>query len=279
MSAPAAPLARRRSRERIAVNALLLAIFVLFGAPFLWVLAMAFDAHAGTLTPWPAHPTLANFRTLFSEMGMGRTLRNSFVVAGSTMLLATVAAALAGYGLSRVSWKRTTLYAYGLLLLQTIPLSATMVPVFDLTRRLKLQDTYQGLILAHTALTLPFLIWLMKGSFDEVPPMIQEAAELDGCSLVRAWAGILLPLVRPGLSVVAGLAFLSSWAEALMVMVIVRGVDKQTVALRFMTAAQGGADTTVIAALGVLYIAPVLLLFLAIRTQLERGLATAGQAG
>jgi ABC-type glycerol-3-phosphate transport system permease component len=270
------------SRHRVfnqLLNVLLVGVIAVFGAPFLWIGAMAFDAHSGSLTPWPKDPTMANVRTLFHDLAIGQSLRNSVVVATSTMVLATLAAAMAGYGLSRISWRRKTLVAYGLLLLQTIPLSATMVPVYDLTRRLGLQETYRGVILGHTALALPLLVWLMKGSFDAIPPSLQEAAELDGCSVARAWLGVLLPVVRPGVAVTAGLAFLTSWSEALMVFVVVHGEKMQTVALRFMTVAQSGGAASTTAALGMLYIVPVLVLFLVFRTQFVRGLATTGQIG
>jgi ABC-type glycerol-3-phosphate transport system permease component len=88
---------------------------------------------------------------------------------------------------------------------------------------------------------------------------------------------VLLPLVKPGLAVVAGFAFLNAWAEVLLVIAMVRGSDNATIALRFMTAAQGGEEAAVTAAIGLLYIMPVLTLFLILRRAMVRGLGNVGR--
>jgi multiple sugar transport system permease protein len=269
---------RRSAHLRsICVDGGLVTVLLVFGAPFLWIVAMAFDRAGGAAWPWPSQPTLENFRTLFDQMRIAHALRNSAIVASSTTVLAVITSALAGFGLSRVSWKQKNVAAYSLLILYTFPVSVTMVPINDLARRLHLNNTFRGLILVQTAAALPFLIWLMKGYFDAVPRSLQEAAEIDGRSLLRAWAEILLPLVRPGLAVVAGLAFLTAWADVLLVVAIVRGQQMATISLRFMTAAEGKADGPVTAAIGVLYIAPALALFLVLRRAFVRGMANAGR--
>jgi multiple sugar transport system permease protein len=273
-------VSKTSERHRIGslgMNAALLTTTLVFGSPFIWVIVLAFDRSAGGAVPWPKDATFDNFRTLFDEMKVGTALRNSLIVVLSTTALAAITSALAGYGLSRISWKRKTLAAYSLLLLYTFPLSATMVPINDLARRLELHNTYRGLILAQTAIALPFLTWLMKGFFDTIPRSLQEAAELDGRSRFRAWAEILLPIVRPGIAVVAGFAFLNAWAEVLLVVALVRGQSMAPVSLRFMTAAQGSVDPPVTAALGILYMAPVLILFALLRRSMAKGFGNAGR--
>ena len=270
------PVSSRRQVGRLLTNAALLLIILIFGAPFVWVVVLAFDREVGATWPWPNDPTLDNFRTLFDKWNIGQALENSLLVVSVTTVLATFLCALAGFGLSRLAWRWTSVAAFGLLLLYTFPLSATMVPVNDIARRMRLDNTYQGLILAQTAVVLPFLIYLMKGYFDAIPRHIQEAAEIDGASRLQAWRQVLLPLVRPGLAVVAGLAFLGAWSEVLLVSAIVLGQPMATVSLRFMTEAQTGQDFTVVAALGVLYMAPVLALFLVLRKAIASGIGSAG---
>ncbi len=275
MKNPSRPEQSRISR--FGMNAALIATTVVFGAPFVWVIVLAFDRGSAGAVPWPEETTLDNFRTLINDMNIGRALRNSLIVVVATTVLALITSALAGYGLSRITWRRKTLAAYSLLLLYTFPLSATMVPINDLARRLELHNTFRGLVLAQTAVTLPFLIWLMKGFFDAIPRSLQEAAELDGRTRFRAWAEVLLPAVRPGLAVVAGFAFLNAWAEVLLVVAMVSGQRMAPVSLRFMTAAQGSGDPRVTAALGVLYMAPVLILFAVLRRSMAQGIGNAGR--
>jgi len=268
---------RGRSRlEWLAVHAALVVVIVAFGAPFLWVVAAALDKAQATSWPWPKEPTLANFRVLFDERGAGRALRNSLIVSGSTMILATATASLAGYGLSRMTFRRKTWVAYALLLLQTFPLAVTMVPIYDLAVRLNLDNTFRGLILTHTAVTLPLLVWLMKNFCDAVPRDTEEAAWLDGATVLRGWRDVVVPQTFAGIAVVAGFAFANAWAEVLMVVVLVSDFAKGTLPFLFFDAANN-TDAQSAAALGVLFVLPVLLLFLALRRLMVRGLVESAQ--
>ena len=105
-----------------------------------------------------------NFVRIFTEHDFARVLANSVFVAVATMILVVFAVALAGYSLSRLELRRKDWITYAVLLLQTMPISATMVPIYGLARQLGLRNSYLGLILIHAAIELPFLIWLMKGS-------------------------------------------------------------------------------------------------------------------
>lgn len=255
------------------LNLTLLAIAAVFGLPFLGTVVTAFDAGPPRALPWPRQPTLTYFETLFRDRDAGTALRNSLIVASAAMVFATITAAMAGYGLSRLHSRTASWLAYGALLLQSIPAAVTMVPIYDLAVRLQLQNTYQGLILAHASLVLPLLVWLMKGFTDTVPRTMEEEAWVDGASPLRAWWDIVVPATAPGLAVVAGFAFAYAWAEVLMVVILVTDVARETLPFQFFYAADGGGDAHLTAALGVLYVGPVLALFLALRRQLTSGMA------
>lgn len=262
----------RRRWSRWATNLGLLVLIVFFGGPFLWILGSAFDRAPLDNVPWPNEPSLDNFRYLFNERDTGTAIRNSLIIAGSSMFFAVSIASLAGFGLSRIRFRGKELVVYGVILLYTFPLAVTMVAIYDLAGRLDLIDTYRGLILTHTAITLPFMIWLMKGFYDALPRYLDEAAWLDGRSTLRAWWEILLPLTKPGIAVAAGLAFVAAWSEVLLVLIMVTRADLATVSLQFFFDADRGADTEVTAALALLYLIPVLLLFLLLRRLMTRSL-------
>jgi multiple sugar transport system permease protein len=193
------------------------------------------------------------------------------------MVVSTITVSLAGYSLSRLTFGPKTALVYAILILQTMPISATMVPIYGLARDLHLRNSYLGLILVHAALEMPFLIWLMKGFFDAVPRYLEEAAWLDGRSKLRAWIEILLPVARPGIGVVAGFAFLNAWAEVLMVLILVDDDKYMTVPLAFYQTYrnQGGYAEVryeLVAAMGVLYVLPVIAHFFATRKMMVRGL-------
>jgi len=260
------------NRARWLTNIGLIAVTVFFAVPFLWIVAAAFDNNPGKFVPWPNEPTLDNFRYLFDERDVGRALRNSLFVSVTAMILATILASLAGFALSRLRFRYKTYSVYGILLLYALPIAATMVAIYDLADRLDLIDTFRGLILAQTAIILPFLIWLMKGFYDGLPRYLDEAAAMDGRSTWRAWLEILLPLSKTGLAITAGFAFTAAWSEVLLVIILITQADKATLPLQFFFSASGRGDAQVTAALGVLYLAPVLLLFLVLRRWMVRSL-------
>lgn len=268
------PMAKAQysNRTRWLTNIGLILITLFFAVPFLWIIAAAFDNNPGKFVPWPNEPTLGNFRYLFEQRDVGQALRNSLFVAVTAMILATVLASLAGFALSRLRFRYKTYTVYAILLLYAIPIAATMVAIYDLANRLDLIDTFRGLILAQTAIILPFLIWLMKGFYDGLPRYLDEAAAIDGRSTWRAWFDILLPLSKTGLAITAGFAFTAAWSEVLLVIILITQANKATLPLQFFFSASGQGQAQVTAALGVLYLAPVLLLFLVLRRWMVRSL-------
>ena len=269
--------ARAGPLEWIAVHFAFLVICAFFVVPFLWLLSAAFDAKANAYVGIPVKPTLDNFVKIFTDYDFGHVLLNSVFVAVATMVLVVFTVALAGYSLSRIELRRKDWITYAVLLLQTMPISATMVPIYGLARQLGLRNSYLGLILIHAAIELPFLIWLMKGFFDSIPRHLEEAAWLDGRSRFRALVEIVLPLARPGLGIAAGLAFLSAWAEVLMVVILIDQDSLKTVPLAFYQAmrTQGGYTEVqygVIAAMAVIYLLPVMIVFFVSRRLMVTGL-------
>jgi multiple sugar transport system permease protein len=268
--------------ETVAVHLVFGLVVLFFLVPFLWLFTSAFDADAVAYIRLPAKPTLDNFVRIFTEHDFGRALVNSVFVAGATMVLDVVAVSLAGYSLSRLDLRFKSWIMYAVLLLQTMPLSATMVPIYGLARVLGLRNSYVGLILIHAAIELPFLIWLMKNFFDNVPRHLEEAAWLDGRSKLRALVEVVLPVARNGIGVVAGLSFLAAWAEVLMMIILIDSQDLKTVPLAFYETlrTQGGYTEVqygLVAAMGVLYAVPVMAIFLATRRMMVRGLVASSR--
>jgi multiple sugar transport system permease protein len=261
-----------RAVRWVALRGALVLVIITFGLPFLWTVVTALDDAVQRLLPWPRDFTLDHFQVLFAEREVGPALRRSMIVALATMVLATASAALAGYGLSRMRFRRKTWLAYAVLLLQTVPLAVTMVPIYDLAVRLGLQDTWRGLILSHSAVQLPLLVWLMKGFTDAVPRASEEAAWVDGASRLRAWRDVVIPGAAPGIAVVAGFAFSYAWAEVIMVVLLVTTQEMATLPFQFFYLADSGSDVHLTAALGVIYVLPVLALFLALRRLMVSGM-------
>lgn len=248
----------------------LLLVISFFGVPVVWVVGQAFSSGPVGAVPWPDDPTLVHFRQLFDQEAIRIALRNSLVVSATSMVLATGLASLAGFGLSRSRFRRKSELVYGVLLLYAMPMTVTMVAIFELSIRLGLTNSLSGLVLAEVALALPFLTWLMKGFYDSVPRDLDEATLIDGRSPLRAWWDVLTPAALPGVAVTAGLAFVISWSDVFLPIVLISDPSLTTLARYFFQSAESTSAFQSIAALGVLYLTPVLLVLLLLRRLMLR---------
>jgi multiple sugar transport system permease protein len=161
--------------------------------------------------------SIENYRALWGDSDIRGFFANSLVVALGATGFSLCFGALAAYALSksylRFGLRRAILL--WVLLIRIFPPIVVGIPYFTLLHRFYLTDTRLGLMITHVAMTLPFVIWLLLGFFQDVPAELEKAAMLDGCSLLRRFGQISLPLVLPGLAVTAIFAFILSWNEYL----------------------------------------------------------------
>ena len=103
-----------------------------------------------------------------------------------------------------------------------------MLPLYILMTKLRLTDTYMGIIIVYIANAIPFNVWLMKGYFDSIDMSLEESAYVDGANLVTAFYKIILPVAKPGIAIAALFAFMGSWSEYIMARVILATEDMYT---------------------------------------------------
>jgi multiple sugar transport system permease protein len=172
----------------------------------------------------PSAVTWANYKTVLTnpDSTFLTNFRNSAIVAFSTVLLAVIVTAPAGYALSRFKFRGRTVFSMWLLATQAFPGIIMVLGLFTVLKIYGLIDSLPGLIMMHTSFALPFSIWLLKGYFDKIPIDLEEAARIDGCTRLRALVKIVLPLSVPGLLAVATFSLLLSWNEFFFALVIMR---------------------------------------------------------
>jgi len=129
----------------------------------------------------------------------------------------------AAYVFSRFRARALRVAFNGLLIVRMTPGVSLAVPIFLMMTQYRLVNTHVGLALVHTLLSLPLAIWLMKGFFDTIPPELEEAAAIDGASLLVALRRIVLPLAAPGVAVTACFVFLASYVEFMFALILSRG--------------------------------------------------------
>ena len=189
--------------------------------PAYWLVTTAFKYEVDTIVAPPViiplRGTLRNFTDVFHVDEISRFFFNSAVIALVSTGLGVLLGSMAAYSLSKVylAFRIRQVIMIWILVVRIFPPITTAIPYFVIIRGLNLSDTHVALIVTHTAFTLPFVIWLMLGFFQDLPEAIDKAAVIDGCSLWQRFRQITLPLALPGISVTAIFTFIFSWNEFL----------------------------------------------------------------
>jgi len=207
-----------RRLARVALHGTLVLAGAVVFAPVVWVMAAGFRTQISLLTgEFFFTPVLSNFaEVLFSKTSdFLLNFRNSLVVGLISTALCLAMATLAAWSLHRMRWPGWVPHIFlgWALVFHMIPPVALAGAWFTMMRQIGLDNSFTGLILAHTTLNLPMALWLMGVFVREVPRELEEAARIDGASTpVLLWK-VVLPLIAPGLAATAVLTFVFSWNE------------------------------------------------------------------
>lgn len=266
--------------------AALLCVVVL--APFAWLLISSVSSPNDLLssTPhWlPRTPTLARYRAIFSSQGaaddVARNFRtamlNSLVVATGTTAVSLVVGTLGGYAFARLRFRfrRTALFSF--LAVYMLPPIAMVIPLYLLLANVDMLDTKRGLVLTYCSIVTPFCLWTMSNYFLGLPPELEEAARIDGCSRLGALVRVVLPLAKPGIFATAMFGFLLAWDEFLYSLTFTSSTTAKTIPVAIAEfTGKFSSDFGLIAAGGVLATVPPVLLALVFQRYIVGGL-TAG---
>jgi multiple sugar transport system permease protein len=264
---------------------------VVWALPVAWTAVTSFKPHQAIFATPPAivfAPTLEHYsRTLgiragrFIEStsgGIGPSIVNSAVVATWTTVATLVLAIPAGYAFGRLRFRGRKSFAFYTLFTNMAPPIGLLIPYFFVLNRLRLMDTYLGLVTVYLTFSLPFAIWLLITYFEELPRELEEAAAVDGASRFTAFWRIVLPQAGGGVAVTAVFSFINAWNEFLYAAVLTGNQTRTaTVALfGFISTEEHlwGAFT----ASGTMIMVPVIALALAAQRHIVHGL-TLGAVG
>ncbi|MDQ6620528.1 MAG: carbohydrate ABC transporter permease [Pseudomonadota bacterium] len=205
----------RRSRHQVLLWIITVIALVITVFPFYWMLNTSLkpstDVFLSPPTFGPSHWTLDAYTSLFTHKPIARYFVNSIVVSVGSTALSVLLAALAAYGFTRFFVRGATAFIVFLLFTKMLPETLLIIPYFQLMSDLGLLNTYWALILAYSSFALPFSVWMLIGFFRSIPREIDEAAIMDGASVMQVFFRIILPLARPGLVAVALFTFLIAW--------------------------------------------------------------------
>jgi multiple sugar transport system permease protein len=251
---------------------LIYALFALF--PLIWMIIMSLkpDSQMFTTT-FIFSPTMDNYAAVFLRSDYSHFFFNNLIVSISAVLLSLIVGVPAAYALARFQFKLKEDIAFTILSFRFAPEILVILPLFLIYQKTGLYDTYFGLIWVYQLITLPLLIWILRGYFEDISPDIEAAAQLDGYSWWQVFLQVLLPLVKPGLVAAGLLCFIFAWNAFTFPLLLsdARAQTSTVVALRFL------ASDTVhygqVAAAAAISALPEVILALLIQKHLVRGLS------
>jgi multiple sugar transport system permease protein len=255
-----------------------IAAFYLF--PVYWMYVSSFKAsselNASPPTLLPEAPTLAAYTWIFTRENIARYLGNSLFQSTSVTLLTLLLATGAAYALSRVRSLWMDAVLVGIMLSQVLPPALLVTPMFVIFRQIDLINTQTAVILATTTKTLPFAVIMLRTTFAQIPIELEEAARVDGCSRLRAFFSVTLPLARIGYIVVGTLVFLLAYGEFVYPVSLVNKNELQpaTVGLYGFVGADY-SDWSNAMAFASIFVTPVIVIFMLLQRRIVSGL-TAG---
>jgi multiple sugar transport system permease protein len=221
----------------------------------------------------PETITLENFKIAWDRGGLNRYLPNSFIITLPSLVLTMFLSSLAAYALARFNFPANRVIFFTFVGGMLLPFQVLLLPVFKLTDFLGLYDTYWGLIFFHTAFQLGFCTFMLRNYMRTVPGEIIEAARIDGCSEIRIWAQIMLPLTLPAIAAIATLEFTWIFNDYLWAIVLTRSDSLKPVTAGLATLqGQFITDWPVIVAGALMGTLPTLLVFLFLQRYFIEGL-------
>lgn len=269
--------------KKALIHILLSVLCVINILPILWMVISSFKTEQDFSTNplgLPKHWNLSNYTEAWKVAHLGTYFWNSVIVTAGAILLTVFLGALTSFFLSRFEF-RIRGWLYGLFIVgMTIPIHATLVPIFIIMKKIGLMNSHMALVLPYTAFHLSMTIFILVGFMKEFPKDIEESAVMDGGGIFRIFFSIILPMTRPALATVIIINFINNWNEFLFALVLINKAALKTLPLGLANFA--GTETTFqtlqMAALTMALI-PLVVFFLAMEKQLVQGMTSGAVKG
>lgn len=276
--------ARRLTRADASIYAVLTMASLFALAPLLWALSTSLKVRTQIFAAppvwWPRPVTFENYAQVLFGSPMPRYVVNTLVVAVLSILLVLVAASHTAYATARLRMRGREVLAFAILATSMVPIISLLTPLYAMWARLGLHDTYVGLALVYAAWQLPATIWFIRGFVEAVPRSLEEAAMLDGCSQWQCFYRIILPIIQPGLVAAAILVFIAVWNDFLLATTLTISEERRLVQVGFYHyIGDTGVEWGRFMAFAMVAVLPILVMFVALRNRLLRGLVSGAMKG
>lgn len=274
---------KKKNNEKItaAVTYIVLFLFILVMIiPIFWGLLTSFKG-TGEISRFP--PTIlpeivdiGNFYKVLFMSNFGTYFKNSCIITLMCVIVSTIIAGHAAYALSRFHIKHKEKLMFGILMTSMVPAVALLIPLYIIAVKVGVYNTRFMLVLVYTAWRTPMLTWILKGFFDSTPEAIEEAAMIDGCTRLRTFYTIVLPISKPGIVSSALLTAVYVWNDFLVSFTFVTQEGLRTVSVGLYSyITQYGVQWGELLAAVMITIIPIIILFVCLQSKFVDGM-TAG---
>lgn len=242
-------------------------------APLAWLFLLSLDPNQGVASGSGVY-SLKNYASVLFESMMAQYFVNTTIVALFTVFCTLTCATLGAYAASRFRFRGRETIMLVLLLASMTPVIAVLVPLYALAAKLQLLNTYSILVIVFTAWQIPGTLWLIRSFMNSIPPELEEAALVDGCSRAGAFFRIVLPQLVPGLVAAGLIVFVYVWNEFIIAVSLAAQQDMRLVSVGlYFYLSDFGVEWGKIAAGAIISIIPPAMLFLFLQRQLIHGLS------
>lgn len=224
--------AQRIAAQKTGIYIGITIITLLLVFPFLWMVCTALkdrsEMFASVPTFLPKTLTFENFRAMWFDYKFYNYLRNSIIVTFSTTLISILFSTFMAYGISRFRFRGRTAVFDLLILTQMFPTPLLILTIYVTFANIGLIDSHLGLVISYCTFAIPFATMMLKSSFDGLPVELEEAASIDGCSVLGTIFKIVLPISAPAIVAMGLFCFILSWQEFMMALTLIRTTDMRT---------------------------------------------------
>jgi N,N'-diacetylchitobiose transport system permease protein len=279
-ASPAAVTYRTTKKNRSGWNVLGILVTVIMGFPVYWMIITALRPSQEILSYhqklYPSSVTLNQFKRAMDMPNFWDNVKSSVIISACSVVIAIGIGLLAAYAIGRFSFRGRRGLVVALLVIQLIPATSMLIPIYIQLNKAGGLNEYWGVIVVYAASTLPFAVWMLRGFIVNIPKELEESAMVDGCSQMAAFRRVVLPLLAPGLVAASIYALMTAWNEYLFAYVILQDNDKYTLSVWLLKfTGQRGTDYGALMAGSILIALPVVIFFLFVQRKVASGL-TAG---
>lgn len=263
-----------------ALSVFLVCFLILF--PVYWIVMSSFtpsgELFNSPIDYLPNHPTLESYRFLIKNVGLLDKVGNTILIVGSTLVISTFFSVIAAYAFARFKSRGISIAFAFIIATMLIPEVVTARPLFEFMQKVKLYDTYPGLIILYISSVIPFTVLILKNFVAEIPFSLEEAASIDGAHFFQRIFYVALPLMKPAVATVCIINFIGCLNNFFTPLFYSNGIQVLSVAIVQLPLRDNmySVPWDLVSAMGCIIIVPIIIFVAIFEKQIMEGIMAGG---